>query len=146
MSSRTYSTELAPDPLLRRVVITTGVVATMLGTAMILILPIQPAWRLLAGVVWLLQHGRALLLIARGNKRCERLRIAHDGAASIMTGGQFRTPARLVAGSIVLRRIAWLRFETEDGQRLAELIRCNGAQNENWRRLQVIWRHLGAER
>jgi len=146
VSSRTYSTELAPDPFLRRIVIAAGVVATALGTAIILTLPIQPAWRLLATVVWLLQNGRAMLLIAKGNQRCDRLRIAHDGEVSIMTSGQFRTSAQLVAGSVVLRSIAWLRFETEDGQRFAELIRRKAPQDKDWRRLQVIWRHLGAER
>jgi hypothetical protein len=122
------------------------VVAAVLGTGIILTLPIKPAWQLLAAAVWLLQNSHGLLLIAKGYKRCQRIRIAHDGAVSIMTDGRFGSPAMLIAGSVVLHEIAWLRFEAEDGRRFAELIRGQGPQDEDWRRLQVIWRHLGASR
>jgi len=52
--------------------------------------------------------------------------------------------ASIEAGSVVLWHFAWLRFRTENGRRHVELMRRKTAQNKDWRRLQVIWRHLGA--
>lgn len=144
VSSNTYSTELVPDPILRRVVIVAGWVASGLGVTIILTLPVHPAWRLFAALVWLLPNARKLYLIAKWNKRCQGLRVAHTGDVEIITDRRSSTSAKLVAGSIVLRRIAWLKLESEDGQRFAELLRGKCSQDEDWRRLQVIWRHLGA--
>jgi hypothetical protein len=144
VSSHTYSTELTPDPILRRIVLLAGVVTTVLGIMIILTLPVQAAWRAVAAALWLAQNARGLHLIAQGNKRCQRIRIAHNGEVDIMIAGKFGTSARLVAGSIVMHGFAWLRFESEDGQRFAELLRGRSPQNKDWRRLQVIWRHLGA--
>ena len=146
MSSHTYSTELNPDPALRWLVMLSGVAATVVGLLTITLLSLPLVWRTLAALAWLLLNGRELLLIAKGYKRCRRIRIEHDGAAELLGPDGNWTAATLVAGSIVVRRVAWLRLETQDGRRFAELICYKYAQNEEWRRLQVIWRHLGAGR
>lgn len=146
MSLHTYSSELTPDPLLRRVVLLAGLAATVVGFVMILLLPIAPLWRALGSVVWLTTSIRDVFVIAKGHRRCELLRIAPDGGVEVLApdGCWFR--ATLLAGTIVLRSFAWLRFEADNGQRFAELLRGKCPQNKDWRRLQVIWRHLGAGR
>ena len=144
MSSQTYSTELQPDPALRRLVILSGVAATVIGLVTILVLSLPPVWRALAALVWLLLNGRELFLIAKAHKRCRRIRIGQGGDVELLAPDGNWTQARLVSGSVVLRKIAWLRFETQNGRRSAELMCCKYAQNKEWRRLQVIWRHLGA--
>ena len=142
MSSNTYSAELTPDPFLRRVVILSSLATTALGSVIILLLPISLLWRVAATVVWLSKNGHDLSLISKGHKRCRRIRISHDGGITIMTQGGVWAPASLVAGSVVLSRCAWLRFEFDDGHRCAELLRGCARENKQWRRLQVIWRHL----
>ncbi|MDH3806240.1 MAG: hypothetical protein OEU90_12325, partial [Gammaproteobacteria bacterium] len=84
MSSHTYSTELRPESPLRRVVIIAGVAATVLGVVMILALSIPIAWRAAAAVVWLLMNTRELLEIINGYKRCQRIRIEHDGELAVL--------------------------------------------------------------
>lgn len=51
--------------------------------------------------------------------------------------------ATLQNGSVVLSEFAWLRIETCDGRKVVELLRGNCRKNKEWRRLQMIWRHLG---
>ncbi len=144
MSSHTYSTELSPDPFLRRVVILCGIAAAVVGLATILALSMPPVWRAFAALVWLIMNGQELVLIAKGYKRCRRIRIGHGGDVELLGPDGSWMPATLVSGSVVLRKYAWLRFKTREGQRCAELVRAKSTQNKEWRRLQVIWRHLGA--
>ena len=142
MSSIKYSTELTPEPILRRVVIISGLVASTLGLATILLLPVAVLWRAVVSVIWLGVNGRELVLIAKGHKRCSRYRIQHDGDVYVQSQNGAWSLAKLAAGSVVLSRWAWLRIEFDDGRRGAELVRSRTPQNEQWRRLQVIWRHL----
>jgi hypothetical protein len=144
VSSHTYSTELSPDPFLRRVVILFGIAAAVVGLATILALSMPPVWRAFAALLWLIMNGRELVLIAKGYKQCRRIRIGHDGDVELLGRDGSWMPATLVSGSVVLRQYAWLRFETREGLRFAEPVRAKNAQSEGWRRLQVIWRHLGA--
>jgi hypothetical protein len=120
-----------------------GVTATALGCGIILALSIPNLWRAVAGVVWLLTNTRQILVIAKGHKRCQRIRLEHDGAMLVMAPDGNWFPATLLAGSVVLSNIAWLRFRSGDGQRFVELIYEKCPKNKSWRRLQVIWRHLG---
>ncbi len=121
-----------------------GVAATVVGLVTIVLLSLPLTWRAFAALVWLLLNGRELALFSKGHKRCQRIRIEHSGDVELLAPDGNWTPATLLAGSVVLRRFAWLRFETRDGRRFAELMCCKTAQNKEWRRLQVIWRHLGA--
>ena len=144
MSSHTYSTELRPDPRLRRFVLIYGIIATAIGLALLATLPIALLWRAVAAVAWLLVNIRQLLVFAKGYKCCQRIRIAHNGSVTLQAADGCWFPATLIPGSVVLSKIAWLRFKAEDGQHFAELICQKSARNKSWRRLQVIWRHFGA--
>lgn len=146
MSSPTYSTELQPDPRLRRIVLLCGIVAALVGLALLLTLRIALPWRALAAVAWLIANTRQLFGIANGYKRCQRIRIDQSGAVTMQAPDGCWFPATLIQGSVVLTDIAWLRCKAEDGQQFAELIAAKSVRNESWRRLQVIWRHVGAGR
>ena len=146
MSSRKYSTELQPDPRLRRIVLLYGISATAVGAALIVTLPIEWCWRAFGVLAWLFINIRQLLVIANGFKRCRRIRIEHNGAVTLQALDGCWFPATLLPGSVVLSKVAWLRFKADDGQQFVELICEKGARNEDWRRLQVIWRHIGAGR
>lgn len=118
--------------------------AIALGLGMLLTLAVPTAWRVAAAAAWTAVNARQLHLIARGYMRCRRIRIASDGSATIQAPDGNWFAATMLAGSIVSSRIAWLRLAADDGQHFAELVRAKNAENEQWRRLQVIWRHLGA--
>jgi hypothetical protein len=113
---------------------------------MILAFPIPVLWRACAATLWLLLCTREILLIVRGHKGCERFRIEHNGSMKVWAPDGCCLPATLQAGSVVLTRVAWLRFESASGRQFAELMWAKNAQDEDWRRLRVILRHLGAGR
>jgi hypothetical protein len=131
---------------LRRAVIGTGLVAILGGLAIIVSLPFATAWRALVAAFWMAVGMRDLFLIVAGYRHCSRMRLEHNGVLLVYDPERCCAAATLSAGSIVLRDIAWLRFRAEDGRRHAELLRSKTVQREDWRRLQVIWRHLGAGR
>ena len=144
MSSITFSSDLTPDPLLRRMVLGTGLVGAAGGAAAIAALPVSANWRIAAFLLWVLICGRDLWLIAIAYRSCARVRIEHTGELLVYAGDGCCSRATLGAGSIVLQDVAWLRFRAENGRRHVELLRRRTSQNKDWRRLQVIWRHLGA--
>ena len=144
MSLRTYSTELQPDPRLRRIVLLYGISATVVGVILIVTLPIERWLRALGVLAWLFINIRQLVVIANGYKRCRRIRIEHNGAVTLQALDGCWFSATLLPDSVVLSKVAWLRFKVDDGQKLVELICEKNARNKDWRRLQVIWRHFGA--
>jgi hypothetical protein len=146
VSSPTYSTELQPDPRLRRIVLLCGIVALLAGLVLLLTLRIALHWRVLAAVAWLAVNIRRLFVIANGYKRCRRIRIEHTGTVTIQAADGCWIPATFVPGSVVLANVAWLRCKAEDGRQFAELFNPKCTRDEGWRRLQVIWRHIGAGR
>jgi hypothetical protein len=82
--------------------------------------------------------------MVRGHALCRRLRMSAGGELLLLDPlGNWHT-ARLLPGSVLLRRIGWIRLETGIGQRCAELVRGSCRESDDWRRLQVIWRHIGA--
>jgi len=144
VSSNTFSSNLIPDPQLRRLVLGTGAGAALGGVAAIVELPLEWPWRAAAIGFWMLVCGRDLWLITAGYKHCARIRIEHTGNMLVFASDDCSSVATIGAGSIVLWNFAWLRFRSESGRRHVELIRRKTAQDKDWRRLQVIWRHLGA--
>jgi hypothetical protein len=146
VSSPTYSTEIQPDSRLRCIVLLCGTVALLAGLVLLLTLRLPLPWRALAAAAWLAENSRQLLVIANGYKRCRRLRIDQTGAVTLQDPDGCWFPATFRPGSVVLADVAWLRFKGDDGQQFAELISAKNAGNESWRRLQVIWRHIGAGR
>ncbi len=101
-------------------------------------------FRLAGCVLWLIFSGRELLIIVRAYQRINRIRIDCSGHVGLRNSSGEWQAARLATGSVVLDRFAWLRIEACDGRRSVELLRGITRKNEEWRRLQVIWRHLGA--
>ena len=143
MSSGKYSAELRPDALLRRLVVLSGAGLAMLGVAVIFTLPLHAGVLIAASVGWLLLCARELVVACRRFSNCRRLRISVGGEILLLDAGGTWHPARLLSGSVVLRRIGWILIETGQGRRFAELVRGRCRESDDWRRLQVIWRHIG---
>jgi hypothetical protein len=116
---------------------------TALGLWVILCLPIGRGFGAIAAVGWCLFGAYQAVDIANLHKRFSRLRIASDGSSEICTtDGQWHA-ATIGPGCIVLTHLAWLRLRLADGRRYRALLRGEARESKQWRRLQVIWRHLG---
>ncbi|MDH3442230.1 MAG: hypothetical protein OEM63_15840 [Gammaproteobacteria bacterium] len=146
MSSTLFSTELATDKVLRRVVLGSGALLTITGILVIATLPGPPHWLWPAATLWGLAGLREIRIIASGYDAYQRIRISSTGAMELRRSTDDWMPVELLAGSVVLLNLAWLRFRLADGSRCCELLRGNAREDEAWRRFQLIWRHLGGAR
>lgn len=144
MSSNAYSARLTPDRRLRRLVLASGALLGAGGCAAAAVLPVPVSARAGLALVWLLLAGLELVSTARGFGRCTGIRIAADGTVEVRDARDRRIAAELIPGSVVTARFAWLRLAGADGSRFAEPMTGECRKSEEWRRLQVIWRHIGA--
>jgi hypothetical protein len=123
-----------------------GIGLHALGVALILATPLHPAAKMLGSSGYLLLSLWEFLRLSRGFARCCRLRVTEGGGLSLLDPDGNWQAARLLPGSVVLRKVAWIRCKTEQGHHCAELIRGNCRESKDWRRLHVIWRHIGGTR
>ncbi len=129
---------------MRRIVVATAWVAMSLGIVTIVSLPIDGLLRAAGSTIWLTGMGVELIVISSAHKQFGRIRMHSDGRIELQDNDGHWQTATIGNGSIVLRKLAWLRLKPASGARYHELLRRNSLQSEQWRRLQVIWRHLGA--
>lgn len=141
MSSARFETVLTPRKLLRRLLLFSGCSATLVGAMLIFSLPLVPELKALFCTLWLLSGLLEMKALRFGMSRIDRIRIRADGAVDgfDLEGAEY--PLRLLPGSIVLDRIAWLRLGFANGRSYGELLTGNAGESEHWRRLQLIWRH-----
>lgn len=144
MSSTPYCAELKPDTRLRQLVVGCGLVSMVTGLVILAGMDLERRWTAAAAMIWLLASGWQLFVITSGYKQIRCLRIFGSGAVELEVPGGGWLAAKLLPGSIVLDHLAWLRIVTAEGCQHRELVRRKSSENEAWRRLQVIWRHLGA--
>ena len=144
MLSTEYSAEISPEPCLRRIVLVSGVLLALAGNLLIIFMPLPVTLRVFGVALWSFSALRELVLLRRAWAGCIALRFVADGEVEIL-GPDFEWhPAQLVSGSILLRSMGWLRVRTIAGPVVAELVRADRQPCPDWRRLQVIWRHVGA--
>lgn len=139
-SSGTFETILRPDLRLRRLVLLSGGLAGLAGAAIIAGLPVAAAWRVLGVVAWAVACARELRALARGGRRLRELRLDTEGRITGLSRDGRREPLVLLAGSMVLRRLAWLWLRFPDGSRHGELLAGDPAADPAWHRLQLIWK------
>lgn len=144
MSSNAYSSCLKPDPWLRIAVVISAQMLIFAGLVLILTLSLNAAVRGIACVLWAVYGRFELLRLRRGYESCHEIRLLAGGDALVLTGTGQWLPGVLLSGSVLLRNFAWLRLRIADGSEVVELLRGDGRQCQDWRRLQVIWRHIGA--
>jgi len=144
VSSTAYFAEITPEPFLRRIVLWSGVTLALAACLIILGLPVA-AWLRLAGCgLWAAMAARELRQLRRAWRACRRLRFLAGGAIELLEAdGQWHA-ASLESGSVLLRKTGWIRLRNRRGGRHGELLRGDARSSPDWRRLQVIWRHVGA--
>ena len=143
-ASTSYWAEIAPDSTLRRVVLCAGAVLLLAGLAFLPQLAVSPLLKGALGIAWFGLCCYEWLALWRGYAATVALRIAAGGHVECRRPDGSWAPAALCAGSVVLPGIAWLRVAPGDGPRYAELVCARRQGTQEWRRLQVIWRHIGA--
>ena len=144
MPSTAYSAELEPDPRLRRLVLASGLALTALGLLLLLTMDL-PAWlRAAASFSWTLMSLLEIRSLGRNYSRFQRVRFDASGRWQLRDAAGDWHPAELCAGSLLLRRFGWLRLRIGGGATLVDLCRGDTRTNRDWRRLQVLWRHVGA--
>ena len=145
MSSTSYSTCLTPDPWLRIVVLTSGRILVAAGLAVILTLELDAVVRGAACIVWVVTGYFEIAGIERGFESCTAIRLWSNGEVAVLNDDREWLTGTLQTGSVLLQNFAWLRVRTVDGEHIVEPLRGNARQSQEWRRLQVIWRHIGAD-
>lgn len=144
MSSSTFSAAVRLHKRLRRIVLISGCMLALTGLGLILLLPFAGLSLPLKAVVaaaWTIWSGRELLTHWRVYGRWSVLTLYANGATELL-GKQESCAARVLPGSIVLPDIAWLRIRAENGDIWGELVAADSRESEEWRRFQVIFRHL----
>lgn len=144
MSSRGFEAVLVPSGRLRKLLLVASAAAGLAGTLLVLGLPVRPDLKALMTCLWL---GRCLVEFRsqlRGGSRIDRIRICPSGRLQGLNGNGDIESLTLLSGSVVYSRVAWLRLEFEDGLQCGELLAGNPRRDEQWRRLQLIWRQHAA--
>ena len=148
MSSNAYFAELRPDPALRRVVQHSAIALALVGVAVIAGLDVPLALRVCGIAAWTIVLGAQLHALRRGWSDCHALRVYPDGTVSVRGPDGAWLPGRLEPDGVLLRRWGWVRLRLGSargsGRPFAEPLRGTCRQSREWRRLQVIWRHIGA--
>jgi len=144
VSSTAYFAEITPDHILRRVVLWSGALLGIAGVLAILILPISPWLRVALAVGWAGASFLELRQLARIWRGCRRLKIDSNGEIQLLdAAGRWRTGS-LVSGGVLLRKMGWIRLRDHSGASFGEPLSGDPRASADWRRLQVIWRHIGA--
>jgi hypothetical protein len=144
VSSTIFSAELHPDPRLRQVVLGSGLLLGAIGLPLIASLGIALSVRSVLAAVWLIVFARQWLRFRHAYIRNGILRLDSDGEISCRRSPGNWEPLVLLPGSVVTSGWAWLRLSEAHGPDYAELLRGDIRQSHDWRRFQVIWRHIGA--
>ena len=144
MSSREYCAELGHDPQLSRWLIGSVLLALSAGLWVVWQLPISAELRWLGGTGWALATGGRGWLTWKTQAHWRRLRIVAGGPVIVETRNGQQVDAAMTGNCVVLARLAWLDLVTTDGSRFCALVSGNARESEQWRRFQVIWRHMGS--
>jgi hypothetical protein len=118
-----------------------GCLAAITGTLIILYMPLAWLLRILLAAVFIGESFRELRKLARGAARLRQLWLDAEGNVAGLCADGRCEPLTLLSGSIVLKRLAWLRVRFADGSEHGELFQGDPATDPEWQRLQLIWRH-----
>jgi hypothetical protein len=136
--SRDFAARIRPDPGARAWVLSSAVCAYLTGFYLIAGLGTAAEWRLLIAACWCVDAVISLYRLRRARKRLAAIWIRSDGLRVLRQDGR-QIDARLLTGSTVMLRIAWLRMAGADGIRYQELVLAGRTDPAEWHRLQLIW-------
>ena len=144
MSSNSYSARLSTDRLPRCLVTGSACTLYAVGVFLIASMPFALGLRLTACLAWSVASCYELRPYWRSYRTYAEICVLAGGDVRLKTRHLEWVSGRLRGGSVLLRRVAWLCIKTQDGCQFAELILASGQSSREWRRLQLIWRHIRA--
>jgi hypothetical protein len=116
----------------------TGVCAYLAGFYLIAGLGVGTAGRVLLAVCWCGDAAISLYCFRRAAMRLAVIRISTGGLQVLRQDGRL-IDARLLTGTTIMRRLAWLRMAGTDGIRYQELVLAGRTDPAEWHRLQLVW-------
>jgi hypothetical protein len=129
---------------LRRFVQWSAAAMALAGVAVIASLDAPVAARLSAVHVWCVIMACQVGALRRSWGQCAGFRVHADGSVEVRnSAGEWRC-GQLEPDGVLLRRWAWIRLRKGSGRPFAEPLRGSCRDSREWRRLQVVWRHVGA--
>lgn len=131
---------LRPDGRLRLVVAGSGWLLLLLGIVMLLQMAIPLLLQVPLIAIWLADAGPGLRRFARSQASVSAVLLRGDGGCAAVDARGREYPMTMLAGSVLLERLAWLRFRRTDGTAYSELFLRSDRNADAWRRLQVVWR------
>lgn len=134
-----YAAELRPSRRLRLVVSGSGWILLLLGSVLLLHADTSVALRCLMLAVWLGDAGSELYRFGRAQVAVTAVVLERDNCFARDRRG-VRQTLSLRGGSLVMGRLAWLRFRRADGGSYTELFQRERIGADAWRRLRVLWR------
>jgi hypothetical protein len=140
VSSTEFAVELTADPRCRHVVFASGLLLAVIGTILLAATPLDPLARIFLLVIWLGDCGWTLRRLHQGWHMLDRVRLSTSGAVQVRYGDRPPVAVALLTGTVVTRRVAWLRFARTGGPPRAELFLASGSERLVWQRFQLIWR------
>ena len=146
MSSIAFVAELKPDSQLRRWFFSSALLLCGVGIWTVSNLAISAELRWLGGAAW------AFAVLARGGLmlaaqlRYPIIRIHADGSVLLQNADGDWCSATMSGNCVILADFAWLDLLLADNARYSVLVRGKSRESQQWRRLQVIWRHMGSGR
>jgi hypothetical protein len=141
-SSRDFAARIRPDTGARAWIISTGVCAYLAGFCLIAGLSMSTPWRLLLAAYWCGDAAISLYRFRRAATRLAVIRISPGGLQVLRQDGR-RIDARLLTGTTIMRRLAWLRMAGTDGIRYQELVLASRTDPVEWHRLHLVWQLRG---
>jgi len=140
VSSTEFAVELVTDLRCRRIVFGSGVLLAVAGAALLVEMPTGRLSRLLLMVIWLGDCTWSLQRLWQGWRAVSVVRLSSSGVAQAWRKSESPLTVTLLSGSVVTRRLAWLRFARHGRPPQAELFLATGPADPVWQRLQLIWR------
>lgn len=137
-----YSATLRAEPKLRRLVLASGVAFAITGIAVAMALPGGIGVAASAAAAWSLWASAELGLAWRCYRSSRAFTLSPNGGLEVELADGSRQVGRLAPGSVRLARRAWLRICLPGRRPWGEPLSQVGQDREQWRRFQVICRHI----
>lgn len=143
-SSRRYFATIHASRRHRNIVLGSGLALGSAAVFLVTQVPLGAGWRAVVAAAWTALTGVELGVLASMYRGLDGYRIEASGRVTLHAAGKPGTAASLLPGSVVLSRVAWLRFGKPSGASWGELVTLRTQDANDWRRLQVICRQLAA--
>jgi hypothetical protein len=138
-----YVVQIHPDHRLRILPQVCCILLYAIGAVLLLVVAIDTLPKLLLIAICFACARKEWIRQERGYGRVESIRIHEDGRLECVAYSGTVEPVRLLGGSMVLPRHAWLRMQFADGSHYGELLSGDPDTHPDWHGLQLIRMQCG---